>query len=253
MAEVKNVLSIDMDYVMAPSIQLYNHYVGTILDAMSDEFGEKEGGFWGTKSKTFWEWMNDDLFCDKYLVFDQTKYQSVINLLKNKVKDISDENIYFGKEHDAILTFLCGDEKKADFTYNVYNVDHHHDIYYADEARDRIEKFACAGIAEWVWYLYDFGKLKNYYWISNDESKYPPYSLEDYHEFDTLHKIKEVSELEDLNFDYIFICKSEFYLPYKYQFLFDEVKKAVEEVKNTVFPINNESYCDGRSRFPIGW
>ena len=253
MAEVKNVLSIDMDYVMAPTIQLYNHYVDRIYHDIVEEFGEKDGGYWGTKNKTFWEWMNDDLFCDKYLVFDQTKYQNIVNLLRNKVQQIPDSNIYFGKEHDAILTFLCGDDKKCDFNYNVYNVDHHHDIYYDERARDNIERFAFAGLAEWVWYLFDFGRLNSYHWISNVESEKFAYNIDGIDAFNTLHDTENVTDLEDINFDYIFICKSEYYLPYKYQFLFDEVKKSVESVKNTVFPIDKESYCNGMTRFPACW
>ena len=253
MTEVKNVLSIDIDYVMAPCIQLYNNWVGRILEALEHEYGSAETGYYGLHLEDFWTWMNDDLCCERFYLFDNTKFEEISNLLSLKAKDISDNNIYFAKEHDAILTFLCSDEDKKDYVYNIYNVDHHHDIYYSDEARDKIERYASAGLAEWCWYLYDFGKLKNYYWISNDESKYPNESIKDFSEFNTIHDIDKVSKLKDINFDYIFVCKSEYYVPMKYHFLFDTLKKKVEEIKNTKLLFDNQSYCNGRTRFPVGW
>lgn len=253
MSEVKNVLSIDVDYVMAPCIQLYNHYVGTILDCLKEEFGPEPEPFYGSHLKEFWQWLNEDLFCDRYYIFDQTKFEEVSDLLADKASCLSDSRIYFGKEHDSILTFLCGNMENANVKFNVYNVDHHHDIYYQDTARAEIERFAYANITDWVWYLYDFGLINNYYWISNIESMEPSLLEDSCDLFKTLHSIKSVSELKDIKFDYIFVCKSEYYVPPKYHFLFDTLKERVESIKNTKFLIDNNSYCNGRTRFPAWW
>lgn len=253
MAEFKNVLSIDLDYIMAPCIQLYNNYVGDIMNALESEYGKEESGYYGSHLEEFWKWMNDDLYCERFYMFDNTKFEQVSNLLYSKVEDISDKDIYFAKEHDAILTFLCNDEDKKDYTFNVYNIDHHHDIFYAEEAREKIEKYACSGLADWVYYLYDFGKLKHYYWISNEESKYPLMKTEDYSEFNTIHDIQNILDLDKIHFDYIFVCKSEYYVPLKYHFLFDTMKENVEKIKSTKFLVDNDSYCNERTRFPVGW
>jgi len=253
MQEIKNVLSIDMDYVMAPCIQLYNRMVGPIFDDLKEDFDDREVGYYGTRMKEFWDYMDDELCCSRFFMFDNTKYEDIKNLLSSKLKGMNDSKVYFGKEHDSILTFLCGDINKKDYVYNIYNVDHHHDIYYQDTARDRIENFACAGLAEWGWYLYDFGKLNKFYWIKNKESHYPFKDIEDESEFCNLYDYENVTDLEDIFFDYIFVCKSEYYVPPKYHFLFDSIKSLAETILNTKLLVDNTSYCDGRTRFPAGW
>lgn len=253
MSEIKNVLSIDIDYFMSPCIQLYNGCVPNIMHKIGDKFGQQETGHYGMHLEDFWKYMNEELFCEKFYSYDEIKFEKVQKLLLDKAKNIFNYNIYFGKEHDSILTFLCGDKAKKDCVYNVYNIDHHHDLYYHIKAREEIERFSFANLSDWVWYLYEFNKLNNYYWISNEESQKPFFDIKDYKVLDTIYDIKDVSELENIDFDYIFVCKSEYYVPLKYHFLFDTLRLDVGKLKNTVFTVDNNSYCSDKTRFPVGW
>lgn len=250
---LKNVLSIDMDYIMAPTIQLYNDAYNLV---------ESQGKNPQQMSyKEYWDAMEDITGVNEFLAYDEGKLQALTDLCLKVASEIPAENIYFGREHDSILTFLCGDIKKVDEIFNIFNIDHHHDIYYNDNQKANIYRFNYAMNANWVWYLKENKKLNLYYWIRNINSKRYPFingngcmrDLDEI-EFRQIGNISEVKDLMDKQFDYMFICRSDDYLPFKFQSVFSGLKTQIEQVTKKKFTIDNDLYCgdDARTRFPVG-
>ena len=250
---IKNVLSIDIDYIMAPTIQLYN-YVFDLMD---------EGGKYDLSNMSYedyWNEIENITGVTRFLEYDQEKYDAVKNLCLNVAEYLPNENIYFAKEHDAILTFLCQDKEKVNYIYDIYNVDHHHDIYYNRYQKEEVERFNFVQCAAWVWYLYKNKKLHQYFWIRNDNSKFFPFlkggkEIEDLAciEFYSMNDIKNVKSLEKRTFDYLFICRSNYYFPFKFEYLYSNLRKEISTLKGFDFPMDVNLYCgeDKKTRFPI--
>ncbi len=249
---IKKVLSIDIDYVMSPTIQLYNELYETIEKGGNDPMK--------MSYKDYWDKVEELTESRRFLEYDQAKYDAVKDLCLKVAEYLPPENIYFAREHDAILTFLCQDKKKVDYIYDIYNVDHHHDIYYNDSQKAWVHRFNFAQCANWVWYLYENKKLNQYFWIRNENSKRYPFVGNNgcnkdlaCPEFYSMSNIKEVKELESRTFDYMFLCRSNNYLPFKFESLFNNLRDSIGKLKKTKFPMDMDLYCgeEGKTRFPI--
>lgn len=234
--KVKKVLSIDMDYVMAPCIDLYNDCAGMV------EF--EEGNFW--------ERVNIIRGIDKYLSYDEKKFVGVLRLLAAQLRKLDKDRFFFAEEHDMILEFLCNKNKSGE-VFDVYNVDHHHDIYYGQEQKSEVERFDFACIANWVYYLGKNNLVNKYFWVRNENSSVFPREevsgLSFPIDFDTYCGDLERLIREDIEFDYVFVCRSNEYFPEKFNHLFDALYQTACAVKDYVFFIWNTPYCiDGKSR-----
>ena len=235
MSGVKKVLSIDMDYLMGPCINLYNDCAG------SEEFQHGD----------FWENVDRIRGIDEHLSFDERKLVFLVELLAKQAKNLGKERFFFGEEHDMILEFLCGDKKKAGEVYDVYNVDHHHDIYYAPNQKEDVDRFDFACLADWVYYLGKNNKINKYYWVKNPNSaEFPEQEIKNLtFPFDEETYCNDYAALLDIEFDYVFICRSNNYFPKKYNYLFDLLLKLVNSFKNHEFVVWNTPYCvDGKTR-----
>ena len=237
MKNIKSVLSIDMDYIMGPTIELYNQLVGTqdFLEYSPDDF-------WGK----LYEFMD----MEKFLSYDSEALLFLVKVFSKAVSEIPKENIYFAEEHDAILTFLCGDTAKVSEKYEVYNIDHHHDLYYNPGQRADIDRFDFACSANWAYYLGKNEKIEEYHWLGNDKSQ--RFAAEEilslYFPVDS--EIKR-EDIEKVDFDYVFVCLSKKYYPPKFDQFFYMLKFIAEGVKGAEFTIDREEYCkDGKTRHP---
>ena len=234
MSKVKKVLSIDMDYIMGPSIQLYNDCAG------NDEFRQGK----------FWEKVNQLRGLDEFLKYDEKSLLYVMELFAKNAAALKPENIFFASEHDMILEFLCADEAKKDFRFDIYNVDHHHDIYYNPQQKSEVDRFDFACLANWVYYLGKNHKIEKYHWISNNLSQ--PFDKNELHnlifpvDFDTAKKRKN---LFDIDFDYVFVCRSAEYFPDKFKHFFELLRVTACGIHRQDFPVWNQDYCiDGKTR-----
>ena len=247
MSVLRNVLSIDMDYIMAPCIQLYNDQWTTVEN---NGFNPITMG-----GQAYWDKIEDLIGINDFLCYDEKKLEFIKNLATRIASEVDTDHIYFGKEHDSILTFLCQDKDKADMVYNVYNIDHHHDIYYNTTQKQNVNRFGYAGMSDWVWYLYTYGKLNKYYWINNERSKWGMVNKDDLklNAFLNFKKyMNDPSPLENIKFDYLYICKSENYVPPVYYHFYEDLRKELSTIKGTNLKIDSEPYAiNNGSRFPI--
>ena len=128
-----NVVSIDFDIIMAPSIEFYNHMSG-----------------------------NPELF-DNYLteIFpaDLIHYQRLTKWLISQIKNLQENNIIFISSHDSLINYVSVED-------TVINIDHHHDLGYPDPTNNA-PKIHCGN---WAQYLLENNLIKDYIWIKNENS-----------------------------------------------------------------------------------
>ncbi|MCR4662050.1 MAG: hypothetical protein K5765_08670 [Clostridia bacterium] len=137
---MKQIVTIDFDILMAPSIGLYNNAV--------------PGADWDSLEK-------NPYF--QLLKIDAIHYQKIVNYIFHCIQYLPKENIHFIEDHGQAVKYI---NEKCD----VINIDHHHDVGYGDD----IEKQESPTCANWVYYLYKNNLLNNYTWIKNDNSEIIP-------------------------------------------------------------------------------
>ena len=94
MQKTKKILSIDMDYILAPCINLYNDMV------LASNSPEK-----------VWENINNLRNIDKHISYDNENLQYIFNVFTSALSKLKDKsNVTFATNHDAIL-FELGSQK----------------------------------------------------------------------------------------------------------------------------------------------
>lgn len=135
-----------------------------------------------------------------------------INIIAKLLSKYNKKDFIFLKTHGEVAKFITT-------KVNLYNFDHHHDIYYQDEAKNEIEKAVLLNkeinerILEscWVYYLYHKGLINEYHCFLNDNSELQFYLLRygfrfylNYYDQYDPYKIN----LFSTHFDKIFIIES---------------------------------------------
>ena len=135
-----------------------------------------------------------------------------INIIAKLLSKYNKKDFIFLKTHGEVAKFIT---KKS----NIYNFDHHHDIYYQDEAKNEIDKGVLLNkeinerILEscWVYYLYYKGLINEYHCFLNDNSDLQFYLLRygfrfylNYYDQYNPYKIN----LFSTHFDKVFIIES---------------------------------------------
>lgn len=182
-----NVLTIDFDIIMAPSINLYNNMV------------PKE------------DW--DDLERNPQINLsfaDYQIYQKLTILLSQLITSLNFSQIHFIQDHEQVNQVIGTEPIET-----LVNIDHHHDVSYADE----IEKLNCGN---WVYYLKQNNSLQNYIWIHNTNSTFIPNDksfaaiIDESYNFDDYN----LDNLTKQNFDKLIICLSPPWVPPRQRALF---------------------------------
>lgn len=166
---MKNILTIDFDIIMEPSIQFYNNYAPQNWDEL-------------TQANAY----------GNILIGNYNIYNKLTNFLLDLIQKVNKESIHIIFDHHDIIQFLNPNER-----YSVVNIDHHHDLGYPN--KDHPEQSNRLNCGNWVKYV---PNLQQYFWIKNTNS----IPKED--EFISTANIMEY-ELNNLTTpDQIFICFS---------------------------------------------
>lgn len=233
----KNVLSIDLDYILAPCISLYNDLVNA-----------------STPPEKIWDTIAKVREADKHLSYDDANLHFVFNVFTNALTKLKDKSkVTFALNHDAILLDLATEEYVND-TFTLYNIDHHHDIFYSEQSRIDVDRYSVANVSNWIWYLDKNQKIKQYNWICNKNSTFPPKDLTTHGKMDA-HLAENISEelLNVSEWDYIFICNSPHWFPRKYDVFFDMLMTIYKNLTGNEVKIEENVFSpNGRSReYPI--
>lgn len=204
-----DVLSIDFDIIMAPTIEYYNHMV------------------------PFRKW--EDIQIENPYMYnpkaDLSHYNYLLCLLDKIIT--KEKDIYVAYNHKMIIDFLSNVD-----IIDIINIDHHHDLGYHLEEN---EKDNCAN---WAKQLLKSGKMRNYIWAKNVNSQLPVDSikkeLESYN-----YTIADFNELKDkiadMKFDKIFLCMSPEWVPPYYQQLFYGILDLLNQKLNCHLEIHEGS------------
>lgn len=232
------VLSLDLDYIMGPSIDLYADYG------------------WDDNAFTRWEYFYNEennkklnLNIDKKnLIF---MYGVFLKSLKNSNCEVS-----FGYDHDNILYLLSNDKN-----IELVNIDHHHDIMYTehsgnddvddmslimsyDEEYRRLVENCDIHEGNWVAKLNSENRLKSYTWIGNTNSFSELRKCETAYFSSLIPKFKmlkrEKYNFENYNFDKIFVCLSPQYVPKEHWFYFKLFLTAYENFTGNEYDLKNQ-------------
>ena len=223
------VLSIDLDYIMGPSIETYSNIL----------FDEDPMTRW----KHLYEYTQ---FTESQFYADTSSLIYCYDVFLKALKNCS--NVSFGYEHDEILY-----ELQSHKNIDLINIDHHDDIFCNDFDDDfpggqnldaeyqALRMFDRVHEGNWGAWLHVKDKLTKFSWITNPNSrnlhlkndfnyeilgdKYETYTRDNY-------------KFEDYNFDYIFVCLSPQYMPQAHWHYFTMFMMAYETYTGDKVDVN---------------
>tara|TARA_A200000159_G_scaffold158415_1_gene175632 strand:+ start:3033 stop:3797 length:765 start_codon:yes stop_codon:yes gene_type:complete len=218
------VLSIDLDYIMSPSIEIYN----------SLYFDHNPATRWTTLCQ-------QTPFRENDFELDTMELMYCFNSFIKAIK--TSKSVSFGYSHDAILYELDTYEEPID----LINIDHHDDVFGGDfldafggameEALEKefqeLNMHKRTNEGNWVGYLASQCKLNSYTWISNRNSANRKWShmiekmIPNY--LNVTQFDPSVHELGD-DFDHVFVCLSPQYLPHRFWHYFAMLISIYEEL-----------------------
>jgi len=212
------VLSIDLDYIMKPSIEIFNEV------------------FFNDNPTLRWEKLFDNVdFKESHFYIDQSNLLYCFNIFLKSLKNCS--SVSFGYEHDSILFSIAEYEN-----IEIINIDHHDDVFGGDYVKEMTDEEAYkmefyellkhnrVHEGNWGAWLAGNNKLKSFTWIGNDNSgnkdrnKYNEKIIENYQNLE-----RENYQFNNFNFDHIFVCLSPQYIPKNHWHYFSMFISAFEE------------------------
>lgn len=229
-SKIINVLSIDMDIIMEPCINLYNDLV-----------------VMGNINK-LWSRINELRDVDRHLSVNVDNIKIVFDIFVNKLMSLKDKtNVTFAENHDTVLNRLT-DKEYGNCKFNIFNIDHHHDINYSDEQKNDVDNFDYTTYCNWVWYLDKYDLINEFYWIKNRNSEL-------YRGPDMLAKMSIVDinniHLQDVVFDYIFICRSQIWVPSRFNHYFEMLLNIYKNITGISAVVEQKPYCEQFQSKPL--
>jgi len=204
-----NVLSIDLDFIAEPYIQLYHK----INNERSVDIQ------WN-------EVFNDPALIGSNFDINPSNVVYALDIFSRALAKC--KNVVFGITHDTIL-FELQDENNL----NIVNIDHHHDIMYDSYHDDRDLQFDIVREGTWVEYLHRQGRLQKYVWIKNKNSMVNSSSSLTFSSY-----LKNEYQFEMIP-DLIYVCLSPTYIPKFHWFyfkIFINLYKALYEGEVKFYP-----------------
>lgn len=200
------IVTIDFDIVMAPSIDLYNNF-----------------------SHSSWEERYERHPLLKLADADYIMYHKITQYLLWVVPQMKKEDIHFIANHQSILNYI---NNKAD-PIDIINIDHHHDIMYAEG----LEKLTCGNWLAWIDKEFN---LNSYLWVYDNNSRFPkPKDEKD------KYKKKNFLTYPDMDYkkysipDKLIICLSGEWVPPQYKHLFFVWFDICNQIHNTHYDLED--------------
>lgn len=210
-----NVVTIDFDIIMKPSISFYNDMVD-VENPLKDYVEE-------------FSYLTN-IPADLYIYDFISRY-----ITKSMVGGC--RNVYFINSHESAVDII--EKLPKDEEIHLYNIDHHHDLGYDMDDKDWIMPARKSDVGNWVKYCKDRRYIADYTWIHNDNSDPYPEEAKKYvkNDFD----LKEVN-LEDKDFipDVLIICASFEWIPPVYQPLYLTWNSICSEIAGEEYPLDTK-------------
>lgn len=212
-----NILSIDIDFITSQ----YGSHVDDLV--YNNDYPNR-----------IWDFFHKTKLISKYdIKEDLINFKFIFDIFKNAIKTTN--NVVFTMEHQDIINEL----RNTNEDLYIINIDNHHDIIYYDDDDEKIRKYDIFWCGNWVWWVYIYKNLKKYHWIGNNNSlKYNDIDQIHFHKPIIPNEYKEYTlktldyDVNNVNFDLIYICLSPQYTHPKHWFYFDLLKVFYEKEKN---------------------
>ena len=231
------ILSIDLDYFMSPTIQLYNN------------------AFFDNNPLTRWnDLFNNTDFKENHLTIDQSNLLFCFDTFLKSLKQC--DSVSFGYEHDAILFNL---QKFSDI--ELINIDHHDDVLggsYVNDVGYNPAAYNSEGAlikeyydlcengrvneSNWVGWLVNQKKLKSYTWIGNQNSNKSKNFFIERIIPKYVNLEKENYNFENYRFDHIHVCLSPQYIPKNHWHYFSMFIHTYEHFHEKDATIENKKF-----------
>lgn len=200
---------------MAPSINLYNNQIY--------ENGED---FWPNWTQAA---------PGAILLPDLHKYSLLCGFLGDHVETLQSINdFYVCDSHKEMITKVH-DWVSNNTTFNICNIDHHHDTGYRNGSDDYTwqDIINNPGCGNWVSVLSEEYKQRfmSYVWLANENSDMNLLNGVIEH-LTVYHPTTDIYELAPLQFNKVFICRSMSWVPPEYRYLFDAMVFLLEKIIN---------------------
>lgn len=205
---MKKILSIDFDIIMYPCIKLYERQTSGDANPVS-----------------LWSHLNHEFNIDSFVRYDAQVLKNIAKLIQNNVKNGA--KLYNIDEHHGIVHELKGQENYNDETYELTNIDFHHDLWYSDNDKIDAADFDTYRCNNWIGYLYLQKKLDNLVWVKAPNSEMPVIESEEV----IINEIKTLGAISELatDFDEIYFCFSPQWVPHQYRHIFDLITSLIKE------------------------
>lgn len=211
-----NVVTIDFDIIMAPSIECYNRMIGP------------------TNNCDVLEEIN---VLTKFFEADLHIYKILTEYILSVLSYLDKDNIKFIYNHEDVIKIL---QEKNIKNANLVNIDHHHDLGYPpkEESDANNMPFNCG---TWVYIGKKLSLINKFTWIRNINSIPPRDLVKDSldKEYIIQNEIKLLPYLNYLkeNTDMLIICASFDWVPSIWRELFFTWKSICENNYNTIFEV----------------
>lgn len=209
---MKQIVTIDFDIIMAPSIYLYNDDVPEVS----------------------WDFLLNNPYEPnlQLLKINAEYYQRIFQYLIEVSNNIKAEQIHFVEDHGQVVSFV---KELSD----VYNIDFHHDLAYEDDDGDlQIDEMPTC--ANWVYYLNKKGLLNSYTWLKDRDRWTLPgdqikikYKIANFEDFDLTPLLKP---------DEVIIALSEPWVPPYLRALYFTLIDYCNNYYNTIFEYKEGTY-----------
>lgn len=138
--------------------------------------------------------------------------------------------------HSWIYQFVIN-RTDPDEEFEVYNIDFHHDMYHY---RTRENEVNCGN---WVNCLLEHRPNMKYYWIKREDSETEALGGE------VSCSTKTIDDLRDMDFDYVFLCRSDCWSPPHLDSFFSNLWETMVrympiEIEKSVRPLRQVDYID---------
>ena len=198
---MQKILSIDLSFVMSPSLHLYEDWVL---------------GTW-TDTHTQWEMLNSKMGENPSACPRREKY--LIKIFKKSLSNLqSSDQLKFSRNHLDIIDAI-GNHSGLE----IDNIDQHHDIFYSEwnKPHDLNDK-------NWMWFLDKKNQVEEYRWFCNKNSQSYDFCMPFHCEY---CEISDRRSKPMTNPDFIFICESPRWVPPNQRTLF----RTMQQLANNYF------------------
>jgi len=216
------ILSIDMDFITTR----YGQY---IINNYDEVYNKNANMHWENIRLQYGD-IHEDFKPDiQNLVY-------IFEVFSNAI--LNSKKVVFSNYHDCILNEL--DFNK---THSIINIDHHHDLFYFNSQKEKVERYSVVSDADWVWYLLKNNYLMSYTWIHNPTSSMPKDSFySDDKRMICKFLLKGDYTFKSYDFDLVFVCLSPIYISPIHWHYFELLKVIYKNTLKKDLIINNKRY-----------